>query len=101
VASGILRVVPLKDSVAAISVGIVNDELLLDLNYEEDSQAQVDMNVVMTGGGRFVEVQATAEGRPYTGEEMERMVELAASGIERLTKLQMELLHMKFGGQNR
>jgi ribonuclease PH len=101
VASGILRNVPLKDSVAAISVGIVNDELLLDLNYEEDSQAQVDMNVVMTGGGRFVEVQATAEGRPYTARELEQMLEIAAAGIERLKQLQIELLHMKFGGQNR
>jgi ribonuclease PH len=101
VASGILRNVPLKDSVAAISVGIVNDELLLDLNYEEDSQAQVDMNVVMTGGGKFVEVQATAEGRPYTARELEQMLEIAAAGIERLKQLQIELLHMKFGGQNR
>ncbi|HXW18156.1 MAG TPA: ribonuclease PH [Candidatus Acidoferrales bacterium] len=101
VASGILRVVPLKDSVAAVSAGIVNDELLLDLNYEEDSQAQVDMNVVMTGSGKFVEIQATAEGRPYTNEEMEQLLELAASGIQSLTLLQRELLHMKFGGQNR
>jgi ribonuclease PH len=101
VASGILRTVPLKDSVAAISAGIVNDELLLDLDYEEDSQAQVDMNVVMTGSGHFVEVQATAEGRPYTNEELNELLELAAAGIVKLTKLQRELLHMKFGGQNR
>lgn len=101
VASGILRTVPLTDSVAAISAGIVNEELLLDLDYEEDSQAQVDMNVVMTGSGRYVEVQATAEGRPYTGEEMTALLELAASGIERLTQLQRELLRMKFGGHAR
>ncbi|MFZ0634471.1 MAG: ribonuclease PH [Candidatus Acidiferrales bacterium] len=97
VAAGILRAVPLKDSVAAISVGLVNDQLLLDLDYEEDSQAQVDMNVVMTGSGKFVEVQATAEGRPYTGVEMQQLLDLAAIGIEQLTHLQRELLHMKFG----
>ena len=101
VASGILRAVPLTDSVAAISAGIVNDEMLLDLDYEEDSQAQVDMNVVMTGSGHYVEVQATAEGRPYTSEEMAELLELAASGIEHLTQLQRELLHMKFGGHAR
>jgi ribonuclease PH len=101
VAGGMLRKVPLIDSLAAISVGIVKDELLLDLAYEEDSRAQVDMNVVMTGGGRFVEVQATAEGRPYTARELEQMLEIAAAGIERLKQLQIELLHMKFGGQNR
>jgi len=101
VASGILRAVPLSDSVAAVSVGIVNDDLLLDLNYEEDSQAQVDMNVVMTGAGRYVEIQATAEGRPYTNVEMDRLIELASAGIEQLTQKQTELLHMKFGGQHR
>jgi ribonuclease PH len=77
-------------------VGIVDDELLLDLNYEEDSDAQVDMNVVMTGSGQFVEVQATAEGRPYTGEEMQDLLELAAGGIKQLIKIQQELLHLKF-----
>ncbi|MFZ0736115.1 MAG: ribonuclease PH [Candidatus Acidiferrales bacterium] len=101
VAAGILRAVPLKDSVAAISVGLVNDQLLLDLDYEEDSQAQVDMNVVMTGSGKFVEVQATAEGRPYTGVEMQQLLDLAAIGIEQLTHLQRELLHMKFGAHAR
>jgi len=101
VSAGILRSVPLKDTVAAVSVGIVNDQLLLDLDYEEDSQAQVDMNVVMTGSGQFVEVQATAEGRPYTGNEMQQLLELAASGIEHLTKVQRELLHMKFSASAR
>ena len=101
VAAGILRAVPLKDSVAAISVGLVNDQLLLDLDYEEDSQAQVDMNVVMTGSGKFVEVQATAEGRPYTGVEMQQLLDLAAIGIEQLTHVQRELLHMKFGAHAR
>lgn len=96
VASGILRKVPLLDSVAAISVGIVDDELLLDLAYEEDSRAQVDMNVVMTGGGRFVEVQATAEGRPYTNQELQRLIDLAAGGIRKLTQAQQDVLHMNF-----
>jgi ribonuclease PH len=96
VAAGILRAVPLNDSVAAISVGIVDDEFLLDLAYEEDSRAQVDMNVVMTGSGKFVEVQATAEGRPYTEEELRNLLDLAAGGIREITEAQQELLHMKF-----
>lgn len=99
VAAGILRTVPLADSVAAISVGIVEEQLLLDLMYEEDSHAQVDMNVVMTGNGRLVEVQATAEGRPYTTNEMQRLMELAAGGIRTLTEAQQELLHMNFSAR--
>ncbi|HKV48903.1 MAG TPA: ribonuclease PH [Candidatus Acidoferrales bacterium] len=95
-ATGILRDVPLRDSIAATSVGIVDDQLLLDLAYEEDSRAQVDMNVVMTGSGDFVEVQATAEGRPYTSQELERLLDLAARGIRQLREKQQELLHMKF-----
>jgi ribonuclease PH len=91
--------VPVVDSVAAISVGIVDDELLLDLAYEEDSHAQVDMNVVMTGTGRFVEVQASAEGRPYTTQEFERLIELATSGIRQLTEAQQDLLHMSFSAR--
>jgi ribonuclease PH len=101
VAAGILRAVPLIDSIAATSVGIVGDELLLDLNYEEDSRAQVDMNVVMTGGGQFVEVQASAEGRPYTNEELQDLLDLAAAGIDDLTKVQQDLLHMNFRGRSR
>ncbi|HXA56931.1 MAG TPA: ribonuclease PH [Candidatus Acidoferrum sp.] len=98
---GIIPAVPLHDSIAATSVGIVNDELLLDLAYEEDSHAQVDMNVVMTGSGKFVEVQATAEGRPYTDEELQNLLELAASGIRTLKEKQQEILHMKFSGRAR
>jgi ribonuclease PH len=101
VAAGIMRSVPLIDSLAAISVGIVDDDLLLDLNYEEDSRAQVDMNVVMTGGGRFVEVQASAEGRTYTNEELHKLTELAVGGIKHLTQKQQELLQMKFSGRAR
>jgi ribonuclease PH len=98
-AAGIFRAVPLADSVAAISVGIVDDELLLDLAYNEDSRAQVDMNVVMTGNGRFVEVQATAEGRPYTTQELQRLLDLAGGGIRQLTEVQQELLHMNFSAR--
>ncbi len=75
VAARILKELPLRDSVAATSVGIVDDEMLLDLAYDEDSHAQVDMNVVMTGSGRFVEVQSTAEGRPFSSEEMQELLD--------------------------
>jgi ribonuclease PH len=101
VAAGMLRSVPLIDSLAATSVGIVDDELLLDLAYDEDSRAQVDMNVVMTGGGRFVEVQASAEGRSYTDSELQQMLRLAAGGIRLLQEAQQELLHMNFSARAR
>jgi len=101
VAAGILRTVPLIDSVAATSVGIVDDSYLLDLAYDEDSRAQVDMNVVMTGSGRFVEVQATAEGRPFSEEEMQRLLQVAAVGIRRLTEAQQSLLQMNFSARTR
>jgi ribonuclease PH len=92
VAAGILRSLPLLDSVAATSVGIVDNDLLLDLAYDEDSRAQVDMNVVMTAAGQFVEVQASAEARPFTNRELQQLLDLAAAGIRRLTKIQQELL---------
>jgi len=101
VAAGILKSVPLIDSVAATSVGIVDDNFLLDLAYDEDSRAQVDMNVVMTGGGQFVEVQATAEGRAFTEEEMQRLLQVAALGIRRLTEAQQSLLQMNFRARPR
>ena len=97
VAAGILPAVPLSDSVAATSVGIVDGELLLDLSYDEDSRAEVDMNVVMTGGGRFVEMQATAEGRPFASDELERLLALAATGIREIRGQQQALLQMNFG----
>ncbi len=100
-AAGMIRAVPLFDSVAATSVGIVDEQLLLDLVYEEDSRAQVDMNVVMTGSGQFVEVQASAEGRPYTSDELQKLLDLAAGGIRELIKAQQELLHMNFRGRSR
>jgi len=80
--------VPLKDTVAAVSVGIYQDELVLDLNYIEDSKAQMDMNVVMVGAGSFVEVQGTAEGSPFSQEQMTRLLGLAKKGIEDLIAIQ-------------
>jgi ribonuclease PH len=96
VAAGMLKTSPLIDTVAATSVGIVNDVALLDLCYEEDSNAEVDMNVVMTGRGDFVEIQATAEGRPFTGGEMQDLLALAAAGIRRLGEEQRAILPARF-----
>ena len=101
VAAGILRSLPIKDTLAATSVGIVGDELMIDLAYEEDSRAQVDMNVVMTGSGEFVEVQATGEGRPYTATELNDLLELAAGGIRELIEIQQNLLHLDFSRRSR
>jgi ribonuclease PH len=80
----------LTGSVAAVSVGIVDDEALLDLDYAEDSQAEVDMNVVMTGGGALVEVQATAERTPFTRDRLDELLELAAQGIGEISARQAE-----------
>jgi ribonuclease PH len=82
----------LRDSVAAVSAGIVGDELLLDLAYEEDARAEVDFNVVMTGSGDLVEVQGTAEGRPFSREQLDDLLGLAASGIDQLTEFQRQAL---------
>jgi ribonuclease PH len=101
VAAGMLKNSPLIDTVAATSVGIVDDRTLLDLAYEEDARAEVDMNVVMTGTGRFVEIQATAEGRPFTGGEMQDLLALAAAGIRRLTDEQRAVLPVKFSARAR
>ncbi|NLM98384.1 MAG: ribonuclease PH, partial [Halanaerobiaceae bacterium] len=89
---GIIKESPLKDFVAAISVGMVNDEILLDLCYEEDSQAQVDMNIVMTESGKIVEIQGTAEKKPFTLEEMNSFLDLAEKGIKELVIIQKESL---------
>ncbi|MDQ4029750.1 MAG: ribonuclease PH [Actinomycetota bacterium] len=80
----------LPGSVAAVSVGVVDGQPMLDLDYSEDSTAEVDMNVVMTGDGRLVEVQATAEGRPFGRETLDMLLELAAGGIERIGAAQLE-----------
>jgi ribonuclease PH len=101
IAMGILKNSPLIDSVAAISVGIVDEDALLDLCYEEDSRAEVDANVVMTGSGEFVEIQATAEGRPYTGEEMQELLRLAEIGIGVLAEEQRGVLPAKYLARGR
>jgi ribonuclease PH len=80
----------LRDCVAAISVGIVKGQPLLDLNYGEDSTAEVDMNIVMTGGGEFVEVQGTAEGTPFARAHLDALLGLAEEGIRRLVALQRQ-----------
>jgi ribonuclease PH len=82
----------LTDSVAAVSVGIVDGRAVLDLPYEEDHRASVDMNLVMTGAGRFVEVQGTAEGAPFTERQLTQLVALGRAGIARLTELQRRTL---------
>jgi len=83
---------PLKEAVAAVSVGIVDGEAVLDLDYQEDSSAEVDMNFVMTSSGRFVEVQGTAEAEPFTLEQMDAMRNLAMAGINQLFVCQQEAL---------
>ncbi|MGH9943806.1 MAG: ribonuclease PH [Pyrinomonadaceae bacterium] len=83
---------PLRETVAAVSVGILNGVALLDLKYDEDSRAGVDMNVVCTGGGRFVEVQGTAEGEAFTRAEMDAMLALADAGIKQLFAAQQAAL---------
>jgi ribonuclease PH len=82
----------LKDSVAAVSVGLVDGEPRLDLCYEEDAGAEVDFNVVMTGGGALVEVQGTAEGEPFSRAQLDDLLDLAAAGIAQLSKVQAEAL---------
>ncbi len=91
-AAGRLAHHPLTDAVAAVSVGIVDGVPMLDLPYEEDSRAEVDMNVVMTGSGRFVEVQGTAEGQAFSRRELDEMLALAEAGIGRLLTAQAEVL---------
>jgi ribonuclease PH len=89
---GALTEVPVTDYVAAVSVGKVGEAILLDLNYEEDSTAQVDMNIVKTGRGRFVEVQGTAEGQPFSEDEMRALMDTADKGIKELIQLQKKAL---------
>jgi len=90
--SGIIQKAPIKDYVAAISVGFVDGRVMLDLCYAEDSIAQVDMNVVMTGSGKFVEVQGTAEETPFGKDLMDTMLSVAASGIRELISMQQRVL---------
>jgi ribonuclease PH len=83
---------PIKDSVAAVSIGIVDGAVLLDLCYEEDSKADVDMNFVMTGSGKFIEVQGTAESVPFTKKQMDNMAQTAQQAIKELLKAQKQVL---------
>ena len=86
--AGTLTAAPLRDFVAATSVGVVDGQPLLDLNYEEDSRAEVDMNFVLTGGKKIVEIQATAEQHPFDDAQLQRLMELARKGVARLVDLQ-------------
>ena len=86
--TGVIRTLPVQDYVAATSVGVVNGTPMLDLAYEEDSKAEVDMNVVKTGDGRFVEVQGTAEGPPFERAALDSLMELADAGIRNLVEIQ-------------
>lgn len=88
----LLEDVPVHTCVAAVSAGIVEERPMLDLCYEEDSAAQVDLNCVMTEDGRLIEIQGTGEGRPFTVEEQRKLVELCASGISRLHGIQRNIL---------
>jgi ribonuclease PH len=90
--AGYLERDPLRDSVAAVSVGLVGGEALLDLPYQEDARAQVDMNVVMTGSGRLVEVQGTGEEATFSRSELGRLLDLAEKGIAELTQAQRKVL---------
>ncbi|SHG80403.1 RNAse PH [Thermosyntropha lipolytica DSM 11003] len=90
--AGIIDTIPIKDYVAAVSVGLYEGVPILDLEYAEDSAAEVDMNVVMTGKGEFVEVQGTGEGRPFSREELDKMLALAAKGINELIQMQKDII---------
>jgi ribonuclease PH len=92
VKEGLVEETPINDYIAAVSVGTVNDKLVLDLNYEQDSSAEVDMNIAMTGAGLLVEVQGTAEGEPFSKNRLTEMIKLAEKGIKELIKKQKEAL---------
>ena len=89
--NGLINDIPIKDFVAATSVGVINGNLLLDLNYEEDSKALVDMNIVMTGKGEFIEIQGTAERKPFNKDQMDKLLILAKKGIDELIDAERNL----------
>jgi ribonuclease PH len=89
---GIVKEIPVVDFVSAVSVGVVDSQIYLDIDYEEDSKAEVDMNFVMTGNGRFIEIQGTAEEEPFSRELLNDMITLAASGIYEITRKQRDIL---------
>jgi len=90
---GMIEEIPIRDSVAAVSVGRMGSDFLLDLTYEEDVLAEVDMNFVVTGRGNFVEIQGTAEESSFTKQEMDEMTVLATKGIRELARIQRRTLH--------
>ena len=92
VGTGIIERVPITDFIAATSVGVVGDEAMLDLCYEEDSNAAVDMNVIMTGDGQFIEVQATGEKAPFNRQKLDQLFGLAENGIKELIEIQKSAL---------
>jgi ribonuclease PH len=91
---GLLGRNPIQDCVAGMSVGIVDGQPMLDLCYEEDRRAEVDMNVVMTGSGKLVEIQGTAEHRPFTEEDLRRMMSLARKGIREIVEIQKRVVKL-------
>ena len=93
VTKGTIKTSPLLSEVAAVSVGIIEDTAILDLKYEEDSNAEVDMNIVCTGAGKFIEIQGTAEREPFTREQMNEMLALAEKGINDLFTIQRNALN--------
>lgn len=90
--NGLIEEIPVKDYLAAVSVGIVNGEPVLDLNYAEDSTAEVDMNIVMTGKGEFIEIQGTSEKKTFNKQQMDKLLDLAKKGIGELVDMQRNLL---------
>lgn len=92
VEKGIIQKIPVTDAVAAVSVGKVEGKILLDLNYEEDSRAEVDMNIVMTGSGKFIEIQGTAENAVFSKAEMDALIKVAEKGIKKLLQIQKRSL---------
>ncbi len=92
---GVIKEIPVRDYVAAVSVGIIDGRLCLDLDYEEDSKADVDMNVVMTGNGRIVEVQGTAEKIPFSKKDLDRMIHVTEKGIKEIVATQRKILKIK------
>lgn len=90
--NGRIETFPITDNIAATSVGLVNGEAMLDLCYTEDSTADVDMNIVMTGSGKFIEIQGTAEENPFSREDYNQMLDLAVGGIQQLVRLQNRMM---------
>jgi len=91
---GMIKTSPLKHRIAAVSVGIYNNTAVLDLDYPEDSNCETDMNVVMTENGDFIEIQGTAEGQPFSGKELNDMLELARKGIEKIINIQHDTINL-------